>query len=47
MPVPDYETLMAPVLRLFASGCENVAECLPGLRREFGITDEEAAELIP
>lgn len=47
MPVPDYETLMLPVLRLFAEGAKNVAECLPHLRTEFGITDEEAAEMLP
>lgn len=47
MPVPDYETLMLPVLRLFGSGAKNVAECVPALKDEFGITDEEARELIP
>jgi restriction system protein len=47
MPIPDYETLMLPVLRMFSDGMKNVAECLPRLRSEFGITDEEAAELLP
>ncbi|WP_341022424.1 restriction endonuclease [Brevundimonas diminuta] len=47
MPVPDYETLMLPVLRLFGSGAKNVAECLPHIRTQFDITDEEAQELIP
>lgn len=47
MPVPDYETLMLPVLRLFAAGAKNVAECLPSLKGEFAISDEEARELIP
>lgn len=47
MPIPDYETLMLPVLRMFGDGVKNVAECLPRLRSEFGITDEEAAELLP
>ncbi len=47
MPVPDCETLMLPVLWLFGSGAKNVAECLPALKDEFGITDEEARELIP
>ena len=47
MPVPDYETLMLPVLRLIASGAKNVSECLPTLKDEFGISDEEARELIP
>ncbi len=47
MPVPDYETLMLPVLRLIASGAKNVADCLPSLKTEFGISDEEARQLIP
>lgn len=47
MPVPDYETLMLPVLRLFGAGAKNVAECVPRIRDEFGISDEEAQELIP
>ena len=47
MPVPDYETLMLPVLRLFGDGASNVKECVPALIAEFGITPEEAVELIP
>lgn len=46
MPIPDYETLMLPVLRLFADGAQNVAECLPKLREQFEITDEEAGEML-
>lgn len=44
MPIPDYETIMLPVLRLFADGAQNVSECLPMIREQFDITDEEAAE---
>jgi len=47
MPVPDYETMMLPVLRLFAEGASNVRACLPALKAQFGITDEEADELLP
>jgi len=47
MPIPNYETLMLPVLRLIASGAKNVGECIPGLKVEFNISDEEARELIP
>lgn len=47
MTIPDYETLMLPVLRLFAAGAKNVNECLPKLKEEFGITESEAEELIP
>jgi len=47
MSIPDYETLMLPVLRLFADGAQNVSECLPKLREQFDITDEEAQEMLP
>jgi restriction system protein len=47
MPVPDYETLMLPVLKAFASGAKSVNDCLPHLIREFHISEQEAAELIP
>lgn len=47
MPVPDYQTLMLPLLQLFAAGNTRVVDCLPALRKQFAITDEEAAELLP
>jgi restriction system protein len=47
MPVPDYETLMLPVLRCFAEGAKSVKDCLPSLIAEFAITPDEAGELIP
>ncbi len=47
MPVPDYETMMLPVLRAFADGAETVRDCLPALRAQFSISDEEAAETLP
>lgn len=47
MPVPDYETLMLPVLRLFGEGLPNVAACLPRLRAEFALTEAEADEFLP
>lgn len=47
MPIPDYQTLMLPVLRLFAEGAGNVTDCLPAIRQQFGITEAAAAELIP
>ena len=46
MPVPDFQTLMLPVLKAFAQGAATVAEVLPILRAQFGISDEEAAELM-
>jgi len=47
MPVPDYQTLMLPVLKLFASGKERVSDCIDDLKLEFDISDEDAAELLP
>ena len=47
MPVPDFQTLMLPVLKLFDQGAINIAECLPKLQAQFEISDEEAAELNP
>lgn len=47
MTVPDYETMMLPVLKLFAGGAKSVAECIPALKRQFSLSDEEASELIP
>lgn len=47
MAIPDYEKLMLPVLKLFADGAKNVAECLPAIKHQFAITDEEAEELLP
>lgn len=47
MPVPDYETLMLPVLRCFLEGAISVKDCLPSLVEEFRITEEEQAELLP
>ncbi len=38
MPIPDYQTLMLPVLRAFAQGAQNVAQVLPQLQQEFAIT---------
>ena len=47
MPVPTYETLMLPVLRMFEGGAKNVAACIPQVKDQFEMTDEEAEELLP
>jgi restriction system protein len=47
MPVPDYETMMLPVLRMFADGATSVGDCVTRLRDLYKLTDEEASELIP
>ena len=38
---------MLPVLRLFSEGSKSVSHCLPALKDQFRISDDEAAELIP
>ena len=47
MAIPDYQTLMLPVLRRFGEGATNIADCLPKIVEEFGITPEEEREMIP
>ncbi|MCC6007073.1 MAG: restriction endonuclease [Rhodobacteraceae bacterium] len=47
MAVPDFQTLMLPVLRLIASGHETIPRCLPSLIDEFSISPEEAGALLP
>lgn len=47
MPIPSYETLMLPVLKMFDAGAKNVADCVPQVKAQFQITDEEAEEFLP
>ncbi|MFT6606124.1 MAG: restriction system protein [Halocynthiibacter sp.] len=47
MPVPDYQSMMLPVLRLFAEGATSVNDCIEPLKAHFNITEEEAEEVLP
>src|SRR5690348_8818408 len=48
MPIPDYQTLMLPILRLASDGEEHrFRDAVEMLAGEFGISDEERAELLP
>lgn len=48
MAIPDYQTLMLPVLQLAADGQEHkFAEAVEQLAQKFGLTDEERTELLP
>lgn len=47
MPIPDFQTLMLPVLKLFADGATSVSDCLSPLQTAFAITEEEADQLLP
>jgi restriction system protein len=48
MTIPDYQTLMLPILRLAGDGQEHrFRDAVETLAAEFAITDEERAELLP
>lgn len=47
MPIPDYQTLMLPVLRLAARGETRVPALEDELSQEFGLTQSERDQLLP
>ncbi len=47
MAIPDYQSLMLPVLRLTSEGFERIPQMLPRLRSEFSLSDDEMQELLP
>lgn len=47
MPIPDYESLMLPVLKLGAGGEIRISEAIERISDELGLTPEERAMLIP
>ena len=47
MTIPDYQSLMAPVLRKAAQGEVHVREVIEQLGDELGLTEEERTELLP
>lgn len=48
MAIPDFQTIMLPVLRLTEDGQEHtLAETRDQLAPEFGLTDDELAQLLP
>lgn len=48
MPLPDYQTLMLPLLRLAADGAEHrLREAIDRLAEELSISDDERSELLP
>ena len=48
MTIPDYQTLMLPILRLAGDGQEHrFRDAVETLATEFAITDAERAELLP
>ncbi len=47
MAIPDYQTAMLPVLRAAADGEVRISESVEKLATEFGLTEDERAELLP
>jgi len=47
MTIPDYQTFMLPVLRKAADGEVKIGEVIEKLSDEFGLTEDEKAELLP
>lgn len=47
MTIPDYQTLMLPVLRCASSGEVRINDVINILAREFDLTDDEREELLP
>ena len=48
MPVPDFQTIMLPLLRFAADGIEHsMSDARETLAKEFALTPEERAELLP
>jgi len=47
MAIPDYQTLMLPVLRLAAAGEQRVVEVIDSIAEEFGLKEQEKGTLLP
>jgi restriction system protein len=48
MPVPDFQTIMLPFMRLLADGQEwKMRDVVEALASGFSLTDEERQEMLP
>ncbi|PYX40181.1 MAG: hypothetical protein DMG83_27115 [Acidobacteria bacterium] len=48
MPIPDYQSLMLPLLNIAADGKEHhIRDAINNLAGQFGLTEEERKELLP
>ncbi|MBI1765391.1 MAG: restriction endonuclease [Acidobacteria bacterium] len=48
MPIPDFQTLMLPLLRHLSDGVERInQETIDALANEFNLTDAERTQLLP
>jgi restriction system protein len=47
MAIPDYQTLMLPVLEFAARGETSVRDCIAALADRLGLSQEERSQLLP
>lgn len=47
MAIPDFQTLMLPVLRASADGEVRIGDVVEKLAAEFALSDNERAHLLP
>ena len=47
MAIPDYQTLMLPVLRLGAAGEQRVADAAERIADDLGLSPDEREEMLP
>jgi restriction system protein len=47
MAIPDYETLMLPVLKIAAGGEASIRDCVDRLTVQFNLSEEERNALLP
>lgn len=48
MPIPDYQAAMLPILKMTADGADHtLAEGVETIAKEFKVTDDEKAQLLP
>jgi restriction system protein len=45
--IPDYQTLMLPVLKLAASGEVSISDAVESVSKEFALTTSELTEMLP
>jgi len=47
MGIPSYQEMLLPMLKLISSGMETIPECLPGLSKQFNLSNDEVQIYIP
>ena len=48
MPIPDYQSLMRPLLAFGSDGSEkNISDAINGIANQLGLTEDERHQLLP